>query len=108
MNNIINVNPLQENLNQDKIEIQRKQQQEYKFLGSLRKQKGHIIFEYNSETKELNPANFQMENTIVIKDRNDLIGGKKYKVVVNQNCFYIQALNKKNAIKKLTKLGFTF
>src|SRR5574344_138887 len=108
MNNIINVNPLQENLNQDKIEIQRKQQQEYKFLGSHRKQKGCILFEYNRETKELNPAKFQMENTIVIKDRNDLIGGKKYKVVVNQNCFYIQALNKKNAIRKMNKLGIKF
>ena len=31
MNNIINVNPLQENLNQDKIEIQRKQQQNISF-----------------------------------------------------------------------------
>lgn len=107
MNTIINVNPLQENLNQDKIEIQRKQQQEYKLLGSIRKVKGHILFEFNRETKELNPAKFQVENTIIIKDRNDLIGGKKYKVVVNQNCFYIQALNKKNATKKLIKLGFT-
>lgn len=68
-----------------------------------RKVKGHILWEFNLKTKELKPASFRKTDVLV----KSLIPAESsaqhnYKVVVNENCIYFQALNRKNALKKLT------
>lgn len=77
-------------------------QKEYKYLGYMTKQRGHILFEYDRKTREVNKAIFKVEKTV----RYDGSANSTQKIIINQDCFYIQALNKKNAIKKLIKMGF--
>lgn len=83
------------------VEQVAKKQQEYHLIGKQRKVRGHILFEFNKQTKEIKPAVInrtailQMDGTVKYNTKTD----------VKQDCFYIQALNTKNAEKKLRKLG---
>lgn len=76
--------------------VEQKQKNQYQeiFIGSMIKRAGHTIFEFNKNTKELNPAehNYSFEK-----------GKLKDKIIVKVDCIYIQALNKKNALKKILK-----
>lgn len=103
MNNLLDITLKSDNLNQDKIEIQKQVKQEYKLIDSCMYFKGHILFEFNKETKEIKPAKFKCISDTIEFNHNPL---KKREVFINQNCFYIQALNRENAIKKLRKIGF--
>ena len=78
-----------------------KKQKEYHLVGKQRKIRGHILFEFNKSTKEIKQA------TIARKALWGYKGGAKFetRVDIHQDCFYIQALNAKNAEKKLRKLG---
>lgn len=85
-----------------RVELRQKKQQEYRLIGKQRKVKGHTLFEFNRETKEIRPAD--VAHTAYI----DVCTGRpvyKNRADIKQGCFYIQALNKKNAQKKLRKLG---
>lgn len=86
-----------------RIEQVAKKQKEYKLVGSQRKVAGHTLFEFNKITKEIKPADIRRECIINSITCNPVY---KNKIDVRENCFYIQALNVKNAIKKLKKLGF--
>ena len=101
MNNLI-VKTDAENLNKDKVEIQRQIQKEFKLVGSLLHQKGHTLFSYNKETKEIKVAPMKKSNTCQFNETPTFKG----KVIVEKDCFYIEALNLNNAIKKLRKIGF--
>lgn len=83
---------------QEKVD---KQQKEYHLIGLQRKVSGHTLFEFNRKTKEIRPAD--ISRTVIV----GMDGNPRYKTTtdVNQDCFYIQALNVKNAKKKLVKLG---
>ena len=78
-----------------------KKQKEYKMIGRRKKVPGHTLFEFNVNTKELKPA---MRTREVYATFN---GQSKYrnKAEVHEGCLYIQALNIKNAEKKLHKIG---
>lgn len=78
-----------------------KKQKEYHLIGRQRKVAGHTLFEFNRKTKEIRPAYISRE-VIVGMDGNPIY---KTRTDVHQDCFYLQALNVKNAKKKLTKLG---
>lgn len=85
---------------QNKIEVSvnQKQQKEYKLIGSyVPKIDGYRIFEYNFETKVLRPAQFRMSDTYIL-------GGVNKKILdANKGCVYIEALNEKNALKRLLR-----
>ena len=79
-----------------------KKKHEYHLIGRQRKVAGHTLFEFNRETKEILPA--ELKRTVY----TDFGTGRpvfEARAHVKQNCFYIQALNKKNAEKKLRKIG---
>lgn len=91
----------------NKIEIaeEREQKKEIKLIGQQRKIPGLILFEYNEKTKVLQRAQFQKENVVITSLSMSPESIKhQHKVVVNENCVYIQALNEKNALKKVAKL----
>jgi hypothetical protein len=68
--------------------------QENKKLGSMMLHKGHKLFRYNTETTELSVcSSYELDEN----------GNKK--VVIEKDCLYIMALNKKNAIRKLNNLS---
>lgn len=84
--------------NEIEIAIQKRQQQEYKLIGSyVPKIDGYTIFQYNKETKEFSVAEFRQSDTYVIGGNN----GRK--LDVKKGCVYIEALNEKNALKKLKR-----
>lgn len=71
-----------------------------KYIGSIKHQPGHTLFEYNFVTKELNLP--------VIEETWAIVNGKtvvKKTVKRQDNCQYFEALNRKNALKKLKKVG---
>lgn len=76
-----------------------KKQQEFRLIGKVRKQRGHTLFEFNRETKEIRKAE------ITRKAQMQLAETVKYKTDVNvkPDCFYLQALNATSAAKKLRK-----
>lgn len=85
-----------------RVELQQKKQQEYRLIGKQRKVAGHTLFEFDRQTKEIRPAD--VAHTAYI----DAGTGRpvyKNRAEIKQGCFYIQALNAKNAAKKLHKLG---
>ncbi len=66
-----------QSVNQEQVQ---KQQQEFHLLGKTRRIAGFTLFSYNKETGDV-------------------------KVVVEKNCIYGQALNKKNFIRHLVRRG---
>jgi hypothetical protein len=90
-------------INQTKIEVKQQQKQEYKIIGSINHNRGHILYEYNKLTHELNIAKYgKIDNTISF----DSTSLKNYQVIINKDCYYLEALNRANAIKKLKRKGF--
>lgn len=86
-----------------RIEQVAKKQKEYKLVGQQRKVAGHTLFEFNKSTKEIKPADVKRECIIDFGTSKPIY---RTKTDIHENCFYIQALNVKNSIKKLKKLGF--
>lgn len=94
--------PVKDDLSGEQIEYLAKKQHEYKHVGKLRKVPGHTLFSFNRQTKEIKPAKFEREVSI------GMDGQPIYKTrcVIEPNCFYEQALNEKNFIKRLKRYGF--
>lgn len=66
---------------------------ENKLIGRQLLRPGHTLFEVNTKTGEINPATYKE----VMAKFN---GGTSLKVDVKTGCVYVQALNKKNALKR--------
>lgn len=94
--------PIKESLSGEDMEYVEKMQKEFKFIGKARKNPGHTLFSFNRKTKEIKVAN-------VDKICELLYDGKERtteRINIEPDCFYGQALNRKNFIKRLEKLGF--
>lgn len=58
---------------------------------------GQILYEFNKKTMELGKAKF---NTVSL----DIVNGNAVKQVdIQENCFYVYAINAKNAVRKIKK-----
>lgn len=93
------------------IEIVAEQQQkkEIKHIGQQRKVPGHILWEFNEKTREVVRAVFKKTNiTITGTSMSPESITETHKVVVKENCSYVQAMNRKNAIKHFKRMGFEF
>lgn len=112
----------------DKVVIvgQKEVEKQQKLVGSLRVKKGHTIYEVNIKNHTVAPAEFEegaadyrkevkteksrgvgilsIDGGVkrVVLDRPDAI---RRKIIRKPDCIYISALNKKNAYRKLEKLG---
>ena len=87
----------------DKIENVKQQVKEIQsvFDYKLLPQKGHTLFEYHLINKTIEVADFDDVPNI---KWNDAVCGEtslQKKITKKENCVYISALNKKNALKKL-------
>ena len=81
------------------IAINKKQEKEYKLLGRYRpKIDGYKIFEYDIVAQELKEATFITSDTFVLDK-----GPKNKKLDTKPNCVYVEALNERNAIKRIIK-----
>lgn len=80
------------------IAVQKKQQQEYRKLGDYTPRiDGYTIFEYDKEAKKIAPASFRTNDTFIIGQENRPI------LDVKKGCVYVEALNIKNALKRLRR-----
>ena len=79
-----------------------KKKAEFHFIGEEKRVKGHILFCFNEVTKKLKVAPMNHECML------SLDGSVVYKnnITVEKDCVYVQALNEKNARKKLIKMGY--
>ena len=86
------------------MEILQKQKHEQVFIGSMKKVSGHTMFSYNTVTKEIKVAPVKREAVVDYRTRTP-----KYKesIIVEKDCIYHQALNKKNFIKILKRYGYS-
>lgn len=88
--------------NNIEIREEAEQRKEIKLLGRQRKIRGLITWEYNEKTHELKRAEYKKEDIVLSSlSMSPESISKVNKVVVNEDCIYFQALNRKNAIKKL-------
>ncbi len=66
-----------------------------KFLGKIKPEKGHTVFEFNLLTGEIKKA--MVEEKIIAGQ------GIKKKLIIQNGFYYVSALNMKNAKKKILK-----
>ena len=89
-------------MDQLRTEQVQKKKNEFHLIGQERRIKGHTLFCFNEVTKKIKvaPMNQEcmlgMDGSVIYKN----------KVTVEKDCVYVQALNEKNARKKLIKMGY--
>ena len=79
------------------VDLQRK---EYRFIGSEKRIRGLILFEYDLTTGELRQAPMKKEIELTADGRLN----KNHKVEAGQYCLYVQAINQENAQRKIRAL----
>ena len=84
------------------IEILDKQKHEFKMIGRERKVPGHTLFSLNLKTGEIKKAPIEHSKDVDFKTREPVY---KNRIVIEPDCIYRQALNKKNFIKRLVREG---
>ena len=75
---------------------------EARLIGSQLKVPGHTLFEYNTLTKTLEKATFKKQD-LVLKYLDISTLHINSRVEFKSDCIYVQALNKKNALKRLKR-----
>ena len=79
---------------QSRIEAQIKKQQELKLIGSMKKVPGHTLFSFNYKPADvIRECAMGFDGFPVYKER----------IVVEKDCYYEQALNVKNFVKRLKR-----
>jgi hypothetical protein len=84
--------------NKIEMSVKKKQQIEYLPLGKLNIKKGHTLYEINLLTDEINEAQYEFLNANY--DLRTGLSSSQSKLIINNGCIYIPALNKANALKK--------
>lgn len=83
----------------EEIKEERKKEVDKKLtkLGTIKPHRNHILFSINKKTHEIKRATFEAQDAEWAQKKQNK------KVMVEEDCFYMPALNKKNLIKKLRK-----
>lgn len=82
---------------QDALELVAEQRKEFRLIGSQKRIPGLILFEYDLTTGELRRASQTKEMSIGL----DGTPSVKTRVSARELCLYVQALNERNAIRKV-------
>jgi len=93
-----------EQLNKNNIELVASSevtQHDKQFVGTIHPHKGHKLFEINLKKETIDEAKFEEVPFIFSEDVDKQ--KKKRKLIINEDCIYISALNRKNAVKHLVK-----
>ena len=95
-----------EKICETQIEMLERKQNEYKLIGQITAVTGHTLFKFNTETQVASEAKMETEfHTEFNPKIGSLDVSKKSDVIVEKNCYYEQALNMKNFIKRLRRRG---
>ena len=82
-----------------KMHIEQQQEKKHEFIGSIKKQPGHTIWQINLKTQEITPAEFDEES---INFETKL---PERKIITRQGHWYCSALNKKSAFNRFNKMA---
>ena len=74
---------------------------EINFLGSISPNKGHRLFQLNTETGEVTEAHVEGKIVEMPNGRKEI----RKQVFIREKFLYISALNKKNAIKRFARMA---
>lgn len=85
------------------MELSEQKKQEFHYIGKAKKRNGHTLFSYNVVTGEIKRADIQECHDVDFKTRQPV---RNTRVVIEKDCIYRQALNKKNFIKVLLREGW--
>ena len=94
--------PQKEQMQKDEIEVLDKQKHEFKLIGRQRKMPGHTMFSFNTKTGEIKVAPIEHSKAIDFTTREPVY---KDRIVIEPDCLYRQALNRKNFVKRLIREG---
>jgi hypothetical protein len=86
----------------DEMEILDKQKHEFKLIGRERKVHGHKMFSFNMRTGEIKVAPVEHSKDVDFRTQQPIFKGR---IVVEPDCMYRQALNRKNFVKRLAREG---
>ena len=86
------------------MEILQKQKHEQVLVVSMTKVPGYTMFSFNTFTEEIKIAPVKREAMIDYRTRTPKF---KESIIVEKDCIYHQALNKKNFIKVLKRYGYS-
>jgi len=73
---------------------------ELKKIGSINPQRGHKCWQINKLTNEIIEAEYFDDYITMFSNSYE----RKKKLKIKENCFYITALNKQNALKKYKQI----
>ena len=85
-----------------RMEQVQKKKNEFHLIGQERRIKGHTLFCFNVATKKIKVAPIKQDIMMGL----DGVVIYKNSVTIEKDCIYVQALNEKNARKRLVKMGF--
>lgn len=85
-----------------RMEQIQKKKNEFHLIGQEKRIKGHTLFCFNVATKKIKVAPIKQDIMMGL----DGVVIYKNSVTIEKDCVYVQALNEKNARKKLVKMGF--
>ena len=88
----------------DRIEFVKlvQQQQKYKYIGSIKYRPNLTLWQFNIETGELKSAKVIVKEQLIWVSKGNCTK-KTRSVIYEDKCVYVQALNRKNAEKKILK-----
>ncbi|MEZ3440359.1 hypothetical protein [Alistipes sp.] len=93
-----------EKIAKQQIEAVEQKQNEYKLIGQLIKVSGHTLFKFNTTTRTAGKAVSEEKIIVEVNPRTGQLETRTtYSVNVEKDCYYEQALNMANFIKRLRR-----
>lgn len=89
-------------MSKEQIEVLDKQKHEFKLIGRQCKVPGHTMFSLNIKTGEIKVTPVERSKVCDFSTRKPIY---KERIVIEPDCLYRQALNRKNFIKRLVREG---
>lgn len=102
----MNLTPHEQSKDSDDLRTETviKKKNEYHLVGTQRRVKGHTLYAFNIVTKEIKVA--PMERKMLWGFNGNVTYQNQVKI--EKDCIYLQALNEKNAQKRLLRMGYSF
>lgn len=91
----------------DAVVAPKPQKARHRFLATVVRRTGLTLFEYDSKSKTVQVAETNTQRSYHYNEKTKKFGvSSRARVQVRDGCMYVQALNLKNAIRKVRKAGF--
>lgn len=95
-----------EKISQSQIEMIERKQDNYKLIGQMIEVPGHTLFKFNFKSRIASKADLETRLYTKVNPKTGYLEvTKSSKVKVEKDCYYEQALNMKNFIKRLKRRG---